>query len=399
MKWKLVIQRKSVNRIPDGSGQNQLKHIKHSVERNQTFGLLCKMRTLLPEPLEMPEASTGARWLYQVKAAVVKERYRSEAAAQKQFESALAVMRRAANSVGWQVHCADEELEPEGNTTISAVSLNGETPEADQPRPTFVLPVLDDKTTESYFPGVFERDAHIRIVHKSVASFLETNKEERSHVLLYGLPAGCKTTVFAGLKKFYEQDQVERVAMLDATTLTKAGLENWILERSRAKCLPEILCLEEIEKHNPNNLLSLLAIMASGELMRTNSRIGRVIAEAKVLVWATCNDEEQLKAFHKGALWSRFTHQLHCARPSRKLMGKILTHKIKKLPGGSPAWVDPVLNYAYDEVGNDDPRFMVGLLDGREGLLDGSYFSDLRSITQAKQEEEARRGALSQRQR
>ena len=389
MQWKLILQRKSVNRISDEKGIKQLKKIKRAVERNQTLGFRCRMPSSLPEPEELrsvEQAISPNRWSYTVNAVVLKDNFRSEDTAEKYFSHILSMAQKTGNLLGWSVDVAETDAPV-------ATGDQAQAEEVWKARLPLVLPELSDVAKSSFWPGVFERDAHIRVVHRAVASFLETNREERSHVLLYGLPAGCKSTVFKGLKAFYEQSDptVERVTMFDATTLTKAGLENWLLNRAAKQALPEIICLEEIEKHKPENLLSLLSVMASGEIMRTNCKVGHAKADAKVLVWATCNDEQTLKNFHRGALWSRFSHQLHCARPTRSLMEKILAHKIQKLPGGNQEWVGPILRFAYDEIGNDDPRFIVGLLDGREGILDGSYFGDLLAIERAKHEEEQRR--------
>jgi hypothetical protein len=237
----------------------------------------------------------------------------------------------------------------------------------------------------------------VAIIHAGVKATVERGGEEPNHFLLYGPPAGAKTRVFKALKAFYEQGRAEeRVAILDATTLSKAGLEKWLVERAQAGTLPLLLVLEEVEKHKPENLLCLLSVMASGEISRTNARIGHVVAQTKIIIGATCNDEDALKQFHRGALWSRFgSNQLYCPRPDRAMMKMILLDKIRTMRG-SPAWCEPVLAYSYEEVGCDDPRFIVGLLDGKEGLEDGSYLARHRRIRESRLKDLERRGVLEQ---
>src|SRR5262245_31260964 len=105
---------------------------------------------------------------------------------------------------------------------------------------------------------------------------------------------------------------------------SKAGLENWLLDRAEQDELADIIVLEELEKLQPlDNLLPLVSLMGSGYIAKLNARIGRRRELANVLVWATCNDEAIIRRWRNGAIWSRFAKKLHCARPSRELMGCI----------------------------------------------------------------------------
>lgn len=154
-----------------------------------------------------------------------------------------------------------------------------------------------------------------------------------------------------------------------------------MLELAVTNKLPEIICIEEIEKQHMDNLLTLLSVMGSGYIMKTNARIGRMKQLAKCVIWATCNDKQLLKNFRDGALWSRFTHKLHCRRPSRELMTRIIKDKVANT-NGDPRWADAAIDFAYDgmasAVGQSivDPRAILGLLDGADRLLDGSYQAD-----------------------
>jgi MoxR-like ATPase len=146
----------------------------------------------------------------------------------------------------------------------------------------------------------------------------------------------------------FEQGEVldrvaERVGFIDMTAATKAGLETWILNQAEENLLPEILVLEEIEKCDKDNLMALGSIMASGYIMRTNARISRVRHEVRSLIWATCNDEEALRAFRRGFIFDRFANQLYCPLPDRETLYAILLDKVKKIPRGNPLWADKAL--------------------------------------------------------
>jgi hypothetical protein len=126
--------------------------------------------------------------------------------------------------------------------------------------------------------------------------------------------------------------------------------------------------------------------MASGYVMKTNARIGRSCATASCLIWATCNDEEALRKFRNGALWSRFPHRLHCRRPSPELLRRIVAERALAL-GLPVGCADLAFEFAQKtwpaETGAgplDDPRQVLALLDGGERLLDGSYQADLLEI-------------------
>ncbi len=174
------------------------------------------------------------------------------------------------------------------------------------------------------------------------------------------------------------------------TAATKAGLETWILNQAEENLLPEILVLEEIEKCDKDNLMALGSIMASGYIMRTNARISRVRHEVRSLIWATCNDEEALRAFRRGFIFDRFANQLYCPLPDRDTLYQILLDKVKKIPGGNPLWADKALLLA-DELGeltgNEasamSPRKVISYLAGRDRLLTGEYQRDWLHVVQA----------------
>ena len=83
--------------------------------------------------------------------------------------------------------------------------------------------------------------------------------------------------------------------------------------------LGEILALEEIEKVKPiDALLPLVSPMGSGYFSKLKARIGLRNVSANFLVWATCNDEDVLREWNRGVLWSRFASRWHCPCPPRR---------------------------------------------------------------------------------
>jgi hypothetical protein len=389
----LVLERKSINKLNVKTQKEKIKHIAEAAERNKSLGFVG-----VPGKFREPEVimeGTEEKYRYLVKIRLKKTNSRGdEGAFDKQIEHVKNVVAKCANTEGWAVVGEGEPSTVEEKAALQEPAY--------VPRTAFVVPELTAGVMEATFEGVYDRDAHIRTIHDAARMYFDTlarNKEEpqievsRSHVLLKGKPAGCKTTLFERFKVWYEQgSQTERVLFVDGQTMTKAGLENYLLDRADSMTLPEIIVLEEIEKQDQNNLLTLVSLMGSGYVAKLNAKVGHRKAIANVLIWATCNDEEVIKTFRKGVLWSRFAHKLHCVRPSRERMQQILNDRVRKM-SGNPVWVLRALEFAYETMRKefktilDDPREIKGLLDGRDRLLDGSYQKDILEILRAEMEE------------
>jgi len=208
------------------------------------------------------------------------------------------------------------------------------------------------------------------------------------HLFLLGdFTVTHNSTLLDRLKTLYD-DEVERVVFVDAPTMTKAGLEKWLLDKAEKKTLPEILVMEEIEKCDKDNLLVLGSIMASGYIMRTNAIIGRKQEPARFLIMATCNDEQTIKEFRRGFIWDRFVNQIPCTLPDETTMHKILLDKIAKIPGGKPEWAQRVMELAA-KMSVRRPRKIIGFLAGRTRLERGTYQRDQLSIAEAGRLEQA----------
>jgi hypothetical protein len=375
----LFLERLTERKLNPAKMTARLKAIAQVASRNSTYGVVGSLDTTNPKP-----EIVGENYRYCVKLRISKTSYRSEAAANERLDRVEVNIRRAAERRGWVLQNSKNEPnvfqnKPEPEKVIAA-------------KPDFKIGNLDQSVLDNHFKGVFSRESHIRIIHSATEMAVSTGFRKRRHVLLYGKAASCKTTVFNRLKNWYEGDGTSnRVKIIDATTATKAGLETWILSNAQDGTLPEILCLEEIEKFEPNNLLCLLGVMDHRcVISRTNARIGTSSAIARLLIWATCNNARKLKEFQSGALWSRFSHQLPCTRPSRDEMLAILLNEIAEI-GGNPAWAEPALNFGWDVLRTDDPRKITSLLDGRERLLDESYQIDYLTVLSAAEDKKRER--------
>jgi hypothetical protein len=384
MRWEVLVERRTVNRLNDEICKKHLRDIAGQPEKYPALGFSGKAGPV-PEPDYLADGGEPYRYRARLR---LEENGRGQGSPELRLEKALGLVRKAASAKGWRVVAEEDGA---GRKQAGVRTGKGA-------RPPFVPPALDESALAAWFDGVYEREAHVRLVHDATLLYAATGGEMRTHTLLFGKPGAAKTTVFRRFKGWYDSaDGVERVAFVNATSLAKAGLENWLLERAAERALPEILWLEEIEKNRPEDMLCLLSVMdESGQLQKTNARIGQVTADVRVLVWATCNDLELLKRFRNGALFSRFQCPLRCVRPSPELMWCILYRELGKIPGAQPSWAERAWRFAYEtlpaETGRplDDPRAVIGLLGGRERLVDGSYQEDRLAVLRAEAEEESR---------
>lgn len=327
------------------------------------------------EPEEIYEGKLRKR--YAVRLKVEESKARSPETAEKRFARVLAGVEKRAARFGWAVLSQGKGGAAADEKAPAAVSEASFTP-----RTPFRPPVLTDGLLAERFDDIYDRGAHLRVINDAVQTHALTAGGLRAHTLLYGEPGGCKSSLLERLKTVYDDD-FERMVFLDATTMSKAGFERWILEHSEAGTLPEVVVLEEIEKvDNKDNLKCLGSVMASGYLMRTNANIGRRQTPAKFLVMATCNDEEALKGFMRGFIWDRFTNQEPCTLPTPEVMHKILLDKIAAIPGGNDEWAGHAMNLAR-AMGVRTPRKIIGFLAGRHRLEDGTYQRDKLDIARA----------------
>jgi len=243
------------------------------------------------------------------------------------------------------------------------------------PKQKFDFPMPEE--IKPFFGHIYDRDAHIRIICSSLKAAQASMFEQRNHCLLWGKPGCAKTEALLGFEKMVGSNNVIK---LDASSTTKAGAENLLLELD---VVPPILLIEELEKCNPLNLPWLLGILDQrGEIIKTNARIGSQRKSAKCLCVATVNNLDELTRMMSGALASRFQHKIYFPRPTRPILEKILMREIMKV-NGSNAWIKPILDYVLDIEKVNDPRRAISLLDGREKWLTNEYKDDLMAVREA----------------
>lgn len=376
MRWHLLLERTSENALNTDIARKHLKGIAAAAGRNKSLGFEARVGKL-NEPEVVLEEGGLERKRYLVRLRVEESKARTPEVAEERFAHVRGVIEKCARSKGWTVL---SEPDTQAQDSLAPV-LAG-------PRPPFRPAELTADVLAAHFADVYDRDAQLRLINDAVQTHVLTNGEIRAHTILYGLPGGAKTTVLERLKPLYD-DEHERMVFMDATSMTKAGLENWLLERAETRSLPEIMVFEELEKvESKDNLMCLGSVMASGYLMKTNARIGRVQVPCRFLVLATCNDEEALKSFRRGFLWDRFTNQSYCPLPDRETLRRILVDKIARIPGGRPVWADRALELA-DRLGIKTPRKVIGYLAGRQRLESGAYQLDTIRVFAAEKREKA----------
>ncbi len=251
--------------------------------------------------------------------------------------------------------------------------INGEEPKADirtaeeffEMASTYIHVDLPEDWKSS-FEHLYERDAHIEIIHDAIEVAIESNWKHRFHVLLYGPPGCGKSDITLSIKDMVGSDSVLE---FDATATTSAGAIRDLNERDE---LPRILLVEEIEKADENSLRWLLGLLDIRGNIRKLTYRGRTQRDTKMLCVATVNDVDLFRRMMFGALASRFSHQLYCPRPDRALLGKILQREVREI-NGNEAWINPTLDYL-DRHSITDPRKAMAIcLTGRDRLLTGQF--------------------------
>lgn len=384
MRWHLYLERRTENSLNHDIARRHLQEIAEAASRNKTFSFKGRVPRQLPDPEEIFDGQVP-RKRYLVKFLLEESKARTPEIAQERYLHIKEVIEKCARNKGW--------------TLLAEQPVNALT---DEPGPLPAMPRTPFRPIDlasvlrTSFADIYDREPHLRIINDAIQTAVLTSNEVRAHTILYGLPGGCKSSLIERIKILLDDD-FERVKIMDASTMTKAGLEQWILKRApidgQPDDLPEIMVFEEIEKvDNKDNLKCLGSIMASGYMQRTNARIGNAQVRANFLVLATCNDEEGLKEFMRGYLWDRFANQLYCPLPSEAIMRRILIDKINRIPQGRPEWADKAMELARC-MRVQTPRTIIGYLAGRDRLLQGEYQRDVLAIARAKSAEDNRLGS------
>lgn len=398
MKFDVTFERVVERHLGEEKLRAALKYIGASAKRNKTYNFEVSIPTskILIQPVD--DGSGVSKFRYTSSMMVWKENFRSAGAVREQWDAVKPVMAKAANRHKWRM--LDEGTN--GPVAPAAEEPTKKEPKRIVSRTDVVLPPLSPEVYATYFSRLYNREPQIRIIYDSANRATGTGFEERHHVLLRGQAGTAKTDLFTSFCNFIGPEKVWHV---DATTLTKAGLERELMARSKDGVLQPFLLIEEIEKvTSPENINCLLQVMdMRGRIQRTNARDGDVYAECKVVVWATCNDSEYLRTFADGAIWSRFSLRPICKRPDADLMRKILLRSVREM-NGNEKWVEPVIRFMWDELKqikeykNDynDPRLGRALLCGGDRLFDkggDGFFADFLACCEGKETgEEVRKG-------
>lgn len=245
-----------------------------------------------------------------------------------------------------------------------------------------------DEEIEAFpaFNGLYGRSAHVRVMFSSIKTMQDTGGMRRNHCLLHGLPGCAKSSLFKGVQTVLGHGGF---LSLNANSATRAGIEAIFLRRLKQTGCPPVIFIEEIEKTLEAILTVWLSILDERAEVRkvTNNEANR--AEIRSLCFATANDKVLFDRLmggrpgHPGALSSRFTKPLYVPRPNRETLRRILLRDIK-LYGGKPEWADKCLEIS-DEVKTNDPRIVLGFLDGGDRLLNNKYKEDILTIHRLEQ--------------
>lgn len=305
---------------------------------------------------------------------LTKEKYSNETVVNRQFYQTFKHLKKKAEKFGWELNhdiLKEFAVPPE---------IEEETDEGEpKTRPSysytdFYLPEFDEEVRNTYFDGIYEREPHINIILDALKTGHATNWESRSHILLYGDPASAKSSVLLAFKDWINNCNEDAVMSIDMPQATKAGCTAMIMERLDIFPPPRVIILEEIEKISLESLSFLLSLMdLRGQINKFTFR-QRETKEAKILIMATCNDTENLKKVHGGAVWSRFMFKLYCPRPSESLTHRILLREVNKM-GGNPKWADEAYELA-KELDIKDIRQIIAMLAGGDRLLNNDFQRD-----------------------
>ena len=380
--FNVYVEKKSKHKLNEDQIRIQLRYIADAAARNESRGFIGKVQRKSVEPSEIDNDPEDYKYLYKARIRLVATKSRSEETANKAFEAAERVVQAAASAKEWTYVGQQSFVQEEGQ----AGALEAEGVNLD--RPPFALPDLTPELIQKHFGNLYDREAHIRLIHDSARTHVNSGGEYRTHVLLYGPAASAKTTLLHGFKEMFEGGKDhERVMVVDATTTSKAGFEIKLMQMAQDGLLPEFVYIEEIEKQMkrvPAVFNCLLSIMDSrGTISRTNARVGSITRATPVTVWATSNDEDFIKHYDSGAIWSRFQRRIRCEAPSRDRVRQIMTDKVLLYPEGKLEWVEPALILGWDILNSKDPREIIALaLDGKDRLLTGEFQKDILAVTE-----------------
>ena len=276
---------------------------------------------------------------------------------EQEWSNIVGIVKNAGNAPKWKVISVNGKAVGNGDTDgpIDAGRFVGYSPVE-----------IPDDWAES-FEHIYDRQAQIDIIISAVQASIDSQWFHRFHVCLYGEPASGKTEIMRSVKNMVGE---HAILEMDATATTQAGAIKELNERDE---LPRILLIEEIEKADDGSLRWLLGVLDyRGEVRKLTARTA-IQKDVKMLCIATVNDMDKFRSNMSGALASRFAHQLHCPRPSKELLKRILKREVDRV-GGKEAWIEPAIEYAFNMNVNDPRRILAICLCGKDELLGSKKF-------------------------
>lgn len=366
-----------LNIISVGSGLlNSLKRVKRTA---QDYGVRINSPEFFEPETVIDDSKTNYRYISKI---LLKKKGNNFSDARNNLETVEYELIKKAEANGWRL-CSTTPIGEKVSSIVNTAKI----------RPKFMLSKMTDNLIDKYFgEELYDMNHLVRLIHDSISLFQLTEGQKRFHTLLFGPPACGKTSVLLKLKELYEQEDlklrleqdngaelVERVTVVDGTSFTKAGIIADFVNRSNEQAISEIFLIEEIEKcaQAPEALSWLLSVLDQrGQLTKITFR-QNICLDTKIICWATSNDIEKLKSILSGSLYSRFTNQYHCTRPSIELIKLILKREIKQIPGGNIEWIDRAIDLGKNVIKTNDCRVFISLLSGRDRIMTKEFKDDL----------------------
>ena len=381
-KWTISLERRSRNKLNPDITRRKIRKIAETVSPS----FEAKPGKLRDPDVEFDPAAKADVYRYTVNIHVSRDKIEDMEKVELEWEHILGLLTKVAAGEDWTLSQPAGAKASEQGILSSSDSLKP----ASQ-RPCFVLPALSEETRDTYFGDIYERQDQLQELYGALRTHVETAGEVANHAILYGQPGACKTVLCERIRDWLNADGSrptnEWVRFVDGTTTTKAGAEQYFRNLVDGDDVPAVLVLDEIEKNEKSWLLSLLSIMGSGIVTKLNFRTGNYRQRFAPFIIGICNDEQSLREFKNESLWSRFTHEIYCPRPTRELAYLIMLDIVEKIPGGNKEWAEAAMTFGWDELGQRDVRKIKGNLDGRETLLDGSWQRSRRKMLEIERRE------------
>jgi hypothetical protein len=284
-------------------------------------------------------AARDAGWLCRIRFQFHEKSSRQTAAERcdQQWAAIRCKLLSAAAARGWQAEAAAPTVVACAARGIWSNILGAQTAEA-------VLKPAALSDWHMHFKEFVNRQPQVELLLSAIEAAVQTNFEDRPHVLVYGPPGCGKTGVLRTLQRILPG----HCQYFDASALSKAGAEEFLLTTDR---VPAVSILDELDKAAPDAGAAWLQVMDDRcEVSKTNATSGRRQRQTKCLVIAAVNDPQRLAGRLGNALFSRLANRIFFPPPTRGDLEAILTAAADK-SGIDRRCVPRVLDYAVEAEG------------------------------------------------